>query len=107
MVQFDFRGYTATKFIQYLPIIAETGALVAPHNWASHLTGFYIAQFGRGCQYFAMGETDIMVMPGVIADGYELINGLMRVPDTPGFGLELDPAVFSAAQCEESAWCVS
>lgn len=106
VVQFDFRSYSLSGFVQYLPEIHRAGAMAAPHNWASHLLGFYISQFGRGCQHFAMAETDFMTMPAVMADGYELVDGMMTVPDTPGFGLELDPVAFAAAQREDGAWTV-
>ena len=106
IVQFDFRSYGLSAFLQYLPEISRAGAKAAPHNWASHLLGFYIQQFGRGCRSFAMAETDHMSMPAVITDGYELVDGKMNVPDTPGFGLQLDPEAFTAAQQEDDAWTV-
>jgi L-alanine-DL-glutamate epimerase-like enolase superfamily enzyme len=105
-VQFDFRSYPFTKWVQYMAVIEETGTLAAPHNWASYLLNYYIPQFGLGCGRFAMGETDTMAMPGVITNGYELIDGMLHVPDTPGFGLELDRDVFAAAQRDEGAWVV-
>ena len=107
VVQFDFRSYGLSAFLQYLPEIQKAGAEAAPHNWASHLLGFYIQQFGRGCRNFAMAETDPMNMPAVISSGYELVNGMMNVPDTPGFGLELDLGAFTVAQQEDGAWTVA
>ena len=106
VVQFDLRQYTLTRWLRYMPVIAETGATTAPHNWGSHLSGFYIAQFARGTPHFAAGETDIMSMPSVMADGYDLVDGMMRVPDTPGFGLELDDDAFETARRSEGAWVV-
>jgi len=102
VVQFDLRGYTLTRWRRYLRILAETKTLSAPHNWGSHLAGYYIAQFGRGCPRFAMGEIDTMRMPGVRADGYKLANGLMTVPDSPGFGLALEPSALKG----KVAWTV-
>ena len=93
MVQFDMKNYTLTRWLRYMPTIAEMGVLTAPHNWSSHLSGFYIQQFARGTGHFARGETDPMSMPSVIADGYELVDGMVLVPDTPGFGLELDSSL--------------
>jgi L-alanine-DL-glutamate epimerase-like enolase superfamily enzyme len=107
VVQFDLRRYRLTKWMRYMPTIAQTKTLTAPHNWGSHLSGFYIPQFACGCGHFGMGETDIMSMPAVIADGYELVGGMRAVPDRPGFGLGLDLAYFSEAQRSEEAWMVS
>lgn len=104
VVQFDLRRYTLTRWLRYMSVIEETETLAAPHNWGSHLSGFYIPQFARGFGRFALGETDNMVMPGVHAEGYDLKEGLMSVPDTPGFGLELDEVYFAKAQRAEGAW---
>jgi L-alanine-DL-glutamate epimerase-like enolase superfamily enzyme len=106
VVQFDLRYYTLTKWIQYLPIIAETKTFGAPHSWGSHVGGFYVAQYARGCPYFLMGEIDTMTLPAVIADGYKLVDGMMTVPDTPGFGLELDQDAFAATRQSEGSWAV-
>ena len=104
VVQFDLRRYTLTRWLRYMSVIEETETLAAPHNWGSHLSGFYIPQFARGFGRFALGETDNMVMPGVHAEGYDLKEGLMSVPHTPGFGLELDEVYFARAQRAEGAW---
>ena len=107
VVQWDMRGYTLTKWLDFMPVVSETGAITAPHNWNSHLGGFYITQFGRGCPYFSMGEIDSVEMPGVDSSGYRLVDGLMTVPDSPGFGLELDEDLFAQALREEGAWSVT
>ena len=106
VVQFDLRRYTLTRWLRYMQVIDETDTLAAPHNWGSHLSGFYIPQFARGFQRFAMGETDDMAMPGVQAEGYDLKEGMRSVPDTPGFGLELKELYFTRAQRVEGAWVV-
>ena len=106
VVQFDLRRYTLTRWLRYMSVIQETGTLAAPHNWGSHLSGFYIPQFARGFGHFAMGETDHMRMPAVAADGYHLGDGERSVPDTPGFGLVLDKIAFAKAKRAEGAWTV-
>ena len=107
VVQFDLRGYTLTRWLRYLPVLEETKTLAAPHNWGSHLSGFYIAQFGRGCPRFAFAEVDTMAMPAVRSDGYRLRDGKLTVPDTPGFGLELDATRFAAASEGKGGWAIS
>jgi len=92
VVQFDLRGYKLTPWRRYVDVLEQAGALSAPHNWGSHLSGYYIAQFGRGCPRFAVGETDTMRVPEVDASGYRLVDGGMHVPEAPGFGLKLDAA---------------
>ena len=106
VVQFDLRYYTLTRWLRYMPVIEKTGSLAAPHNWGSHLSGFYISHFARGLGYFAMGETDPMEMPGVLAEGYHLADSMMSVPDSPGFGLELAEDAFEEALTGDEAWAV-
>ncbi len=105
VVQFDLRGFTLTRWRAYVPVLAETGTVAAPHNWGSHLSGFYIAQFARGCGHFACGEVDWMTMPAVRSGGYHLERGAMTVPETPGFGLDLDAERF-ARLVKETGWTV-
>ncbi len=107
VVQWDMRGYTLSRWLKFMPVIEESGTITAPHNWYSHLGGFYIAQFGRGCPYFGIGEIDSVEMPGVISTGYQLADGFMTVPDSPGFGLRLDENIFSSALHEKDAWTVT
>ncbi len=107
VVQFDMRGFTLTRWLKYLPVIEATGTLAAPHNWGSHLAGFYVQQFARGCPRFAMAEIDAMTVPGVEADGYRMRDGKGHVPESPGFGLELGSAAFAGAQREYGGWEVT
>ena len=104
VVQFDLRAYTLTRWLRYWPVLEETGTLYAPHNWGSHLSGFYIPQMARGLPRFAMGETDTMEMPAVGADGYPLQDGFRAVPDAPGFGLTLNPEAAERALQSEDSW---
>jgi D-galactarolactone cycloisomerase len=104
VVQFDFRGYPFSKWVQYMPFVIRADALAAPHNWHSVLLNYYGPQFGRGLPRFAMGETDPIHNPAVLADGYQLVDGLLRVPEKAGFGLELDLSLFRKAQTESSSW---
>jgi len=106
VVQFDLRGYTLTRWRAYVPVLVDTRTRSAPHNWGSHLSGFYIAQFARGCGHFDCGEVDWMRMPAVRSEGYRLAGGVMSVPDAAGFGLDLDEERF-ARLVKETGWAVS
>ena len=84
----------------------ETATLAAPHNWGSHLSRFYIAQFALACPRFAMVEVDRQTMPGVDDGGYGWVDGAITVPEAPGFGLSLDEDVWQALLREEGAWAL-
>jgi L-alanine-DL-glutamate epimerase-like enolase superfamily enzyme len=107
VVQFDMRGYSLTRWRDYLPRAVRAGAVAAPHNWGSHLSGFYIAHLGRGCGGVSMAEIDTMAMPAVSSDAYAWRDGGLWVPDAPGFGLELDDGAFQEAQAGTGGWSVS
>lgn len=92
VVQFDLRPVPIGSWLDILPLIEEVGLLAAPHNWHSHLLNYYIPHFGRGMRIFCMGETDISSCPAVDRSAYRLVDGLLQIPDKPGFGLELDHA---------------
>lgn len=104
-VQFDLRFYSLTRWLQYMPLIREVGAIAAPHNWGSHLSGFYIPQFAVGCADVACAEIDSASMPAAATEGYEFADGALSVPDTPGFGITLDDRLFTAAR-DETGWRV-
>jgi len=106
IVQFDLRAYGLTRWGRYRRVIEETGALAAPHNWGSHLSAFYIAQFALACPRFAMVEVDRQAMPAVDAGGYGWEQGALTVPEAPGFGLGLDEGLWQERLRAEGAWVV-
>lgn len=90
VLQGDMRRFGFTRLLNLSRMTSGTGILLAPHNWGSYL-GFYMqAVLGRGIPNFAIAEQD----PGKTdlfegAEAFELKDGRVRVPDTPGCGLEL------------------
>lgn len=71
------------------------GGRIAPHNWGS-LVGFYMElHIGRAVSNFYRAEHDPLVNDVIIADGYQIKDGMVSVPDSPGFGLAIDDAMFS------------
>ena len=45
-------------------------------------------------------EWDDAAVPGLDTSAYEISEGYVRVPDLPGFGLQLDTDVFARAVAE-------
>jgi hypothetical protein len=50
-----------------------------------------------GASGFAYVEWDEATTPGLDASAYRVIEGRVHLPDTPGFGLDLDGSVFERA----------
>ncbi|MBT3266241.1 mandelate racemase [Candidatus Poribacteria bacterium] len=105
VIQFDLRFYSLTRWLAYMPLIREAGVIAAPHNWGSHLSGFYIPQFALGCADVSLAEIDSATMPAASTEGYVFADGALSVPDTPGFGIGLDDALFAEAR-DETGWSI-
>ena len=70
------------------------GGQIAPHNWGS-LVGFYMEiHVGRAISNFYRAEHDPLVTDVIVADGYQVNDGAVSVPDTSGFGLSINEAAF-------------
>ncbi|HVA46322.1 MAG TPA: enolase C-terminal domain-like protein [Pirellulales bacterium] len=73
------------------------GGRIAPHNWGS-LVGFYMElHVGRAVSNFYRAEHDPLASDVIVADGYQIKDGMVGVPDSAGFGLTIDEAAFASA----------
>lgn len=71
------------------------GGRIAPHNWGS-LVGFYMElHVGRAVGNFYRAEHDPLATDVLVADGYQIKEGLASTPSEPGFGLSIDEAAFA------------
>jgi L-rhamnonate dehydratase len=74
---------------------AEQKLRIAPHNWGS-LGGYYQQlHVGRAITNFYRAEHDPLSNEVLIAEGYERMEGLAKVPKSPGFGLRIDAEAFA------------
>jgi L-alanine-DL-glutamate epimerase-like enolase superfamily enzyme len=91
VVQYDFRFKGLTFWREAAADIVELGALCAPHAWGSYVERFPHAHFAASVPHYALLEAAPSVMPGVWSPGWEIREGCLCVPDTPGCGFEVDP----------------
>lgn len=71
------------------------GGRIAPHNWGS-LVGFYMElHVGRAVSNFYRAEHDPLATDVLVADGYQIKEGLANAPKSPGFGISIDEAAFT------------
>ena len=84
MNQFGIEGILAEAALS-----KPYGGRVAPHNWGSMLGYYCQLQLGKVIENWYMAEQDWMTSPVLIAEGFEVANGLTTVPDTPGFGITI------------------
>lgn len=95
--QLDMNGQGLEGILAEAALAAKYDSMISPHNWGS-LVGFYMAlHIGRAVPNFYRAEHDPLANDVLIADGYDIKNGFVSVPESPGFGLKINEARFAAA----------
>jgi L-alanine-DL-glutamate epimerase-like enolase superfamily enzyme len=96
ILQGDMKHFGIEGIMQEAAMGSENNILVAPHNWGS-LLGFYMQlHIGRAIGNFYRAEHDPLSTEILVADGYQIADGVATAPDAPGFGLRLDVDQFTA-----------
>jgi L-alanine-DL-glutamate epimerase-like enolase superfamily enzyme len=98
VVQRPLRAYGFNEWLELMPLLARHGAQAAPHNWGGNVVQYMAAHLARGLGHCSYLESDVMVNPDVDAGGYVRKDGLLAVPDVPGFGWTIDPDLFRWAE---------
>ena len=97
VVQYDVFGHGLTRWLATGNRLDEWGALSAPHHYGGHLGNHVSCHLAPALRNFTFTEWDEAAAPGLDTSGYVLQDGLVSVPDAPGFGLSLDDAAFAEA----------
>lgn len=85
----DVLDYGLTAWRRVMPSVLETKAAISPHAWGWPLKTLYAAQIGAG-----LGRANIIEgvpgrIGGVDASAYRFEDGVLSLPQRPGFGLPL------------------
>ncbi len=91
VVQHDFRALGLTWWKATAARIEPWGGRCAPHCWGSIIERYAHAHFAASVPNFALQEAAPADTAGVVLDGWELRDGKLLVPDTPGAGFDLEP----------------
>ncbi len=94
MLQGDMYALGIEGILAEAAMAQPQGILIAPHNWSSLLSLFMQVHVGLVVPNFYRAEHDPLKSDVLIADGYEINDGVCSVPDTPGFGLAIDESKF-------------
>jgi L-alanine-DL-glutamate epimerase-like enolase superfamily enzyme len=94
VIQYSLVHYGLGAWLKTGHQLDEWGVKSAPHNYASPFGNYASCHLAAALKHFAFVEWDTVNMEGLIADGYRLHEGRIEVPDTPGFGLRPDEALF-------------
>ena len=97
VVQYDIFGHTFTGWLKTGRLLDGWGRRTAPHHYGGHLGNYATAHLAGAVDRFAFVEWDEATTPGIDGSAYAVREGMVIVPEKPGFGLELDDAVFKTA----------
>ena len=106
VVQYDIFGHGFTRWLQTSKALDEVGARSAPHHYGAAFGNYVTGHLASACCGFTFVEWDDAEIKGVHANGYTINDGWLTIPNTPGFGLELDEAVF-AETVQENGFSVA
>ncbi len=97
VIQYDIFGYGFTSWLELGRKLDECGLRSAPHHYGGHYGNYAACHLAAAIRGFTFAEWDEVVTPGLDASGYSIEDGLVSVPDAPGFGLVLDEELFLRA----------
>ncbi|MEE2657099.1 MAG: enolase C-terminal domain-like protein [Candidatus Latescibacterota bacterium] len=107
IVQQDFHAYGLTWWRRVAAEIEPWEARCAPHTWGSYIERFAHAHFAASIPNYLLLEAAPAHMPGVVLDGWEMRDGNLFVPDTPGTGFDVEPSVFAQAMEDSESFRVA
>ena len=103
VVQYDIFGHGLMRWLATGKRLDEWGAGSAPHHYGGHLGNHVSCHLAPALRGFTFVEWDEAAVPGLDTSAYALRDGLVSVPDAPGFGVSLDPTAFAEAVAD-SGW---
>lgn len=97
VVQYDIIDRGLSGWVRTGEQLDGWGARMAPHIYGSIFGPFACAHLAAAVDGFEFVEWDQISTPGFDTSGYRIKEGHLEVPESPGFGLELDPERFRRA----------
>jgi L-rhamnonate dehydratase len=94
VIQYDIYSHGFTRWLETGHQLDAWNVRTAPHHYGGHYGNYAACHLAGAIRRFTYVEWDEATVVGVEAPGYEIRDGWVHVPDTPGFGLELDDAHF-------------
>jgi L-alanine-DL-glutamate epimerase-like enolase superfamily enzyme len=89
VIQFNIVDYGLTAWRRIMPLLKRLDVRASPHTWGCPINTMYAAQVARGLGNVITIEGVPGSTSGVDMSGYVLSEGVLSVPDDPGFGMPL------------------
>jgi L-alanine-DL-glutamate epimerase-like enolase superfamily enzyme len=97
VVQYDVRRPGFSRWVELGPQLDAAGVRSAPHHYGEPYGNYAACHLAAVIRRFEAVEWDEATVPGLDASAYAIHEGMVSVPDLPGFGLDLDEDVFGRA----------
>ena len=97
IIQYDIFHPGFTRWLELGPQLDEWNVGSAPHHYGGHYGNYVSCHLSAAIQGFEFTEWDEADTPGLDDSGYSISDGLVSVPNSPGFGLNLDEEIYARA----------
>jgi L-rhamnonate dehydratase len=97
VLQYDIYSHGLTRWLATGFQLDTHGTRTAPHHYGSAFGNYAGCHLAAGLPNFSYAEWDEAVVQGLEPLGYQLEQGMVNVPESPGFGLALDESTFQRA----------
>ena len=97
VVQCDILQCSFSGWLRLGPRLDQLQVTSAPHHYGLHLGNYVTGHLAGAVHDLRYVEWDQATTPGISAPGYAVHEGRVGLSVQPGFGIELDEAVFADA----------
>jgi L-rhamnonate dehydratase len=101
VVQYDVLRPGFSLWLELGGQLDAWGARSAPHHYGEPYGNYACGHLAGSIDGFQMVEWDHADVPGLDASAYAVAEGLVQLPEAPGFGLVLDEARYADAVARE------
>ena len=95
IIQYDIFHPGFSRWLELGPQLDEWNVGSAPHHYGGHYGNYVSCHLSAAIQGFEFTEWDEADTPGLDGSGYSISDGLVSVPNSPGFGLNLDEEIYT------------
>jgi L-rhamnonate dehydratase len=97
VVQYDVFHAGFSRWLEVGRQLDAWGRLAAPHHYGGFFGNFTSGHLAAAIRGFAAVEWDEASVPGIDTSRYAVSDGWIDLPESPGFGLELDESAIAQA----------
>ena len=100
VIQHDIHSPGFSRWYLLGPELDRLNVGSAPHNWGDPFGNYAACHVAAGIKNFQMAEWDDAQVPGLDFSKYVVEEGVVTVPDSTGFGIELDERYYTNSVAE-------